>query len=43
VDVEVVVLIECDFVCVENVKPASDRPEIAGEDVALSVVFVGEG
>lgn len=42
-NVEVVVLIEGDFIAVENVQSAADGPEISCEDVALFVDLVAMG
>lgn len=41
--IKIVVLVECYFVCIENVKSTPNSPEIASKYVALGVVLVGEG
>jgi hypothetical protein len=40
-NLEIVIFVECDFVCIEDVESASGSPKIAGKDVALCVVLVG--
>ncbi len=41
-DIKVVLLIECDFVGVENVKTTTNRPQLTSEDVTFGVVLIDQ-